>query len=99
MSQPIQANANARPSESRDPVRRLAELQEVSRPSPGSLIRIKRAMRSSTSSAGDQFKIIQVSVSVVVNGAITSVDLLRGKSNRVVILAGEQILVARIKGA
>jgi hypothetical protein len=56
-------------------------------------------MRSSTSSAGDQFKIIQVSVSVVVNGAITSVDLLRGKSNRVVILAGEQILVARIKGA
>jgi hypothetical protein len=79
MSQPIQANANARPSESRDPVR--------------------RAMRSSTSSAGDQFKIIQVSVSVVVNGAITSVDLLRGKSNRVVILAGEQILVARIKGA
>jgi hypothetical protein len=54
-------------------------------------------MRSSTSSAGDQFKIIEVPVSVVVNGAITSVDPLRGKSNRVVILAGEQILVARIK--
>jgi hypothetical protein len=56
-------------------------------------------MRSSTSPAGDQFRIIQVPVSVAVNGAITSVDLLRGKSNRVVILAGEQILVARIKGA
>jgi hypothetical protein len=56
-------------------------------------------VRSGTSSAGDQFRIIRVPVRVAVNGAITLFDLLRGKSNRLVILAGEQILVARIKGA
>ena len=46
----------------------------------------------------DQLRIIQVPESVVVNGAITSVDQLRDGHNRVVILAGEQIPVAGIKG-
>jgi hypothetical protein len=44
----------------------------------------------------DQFKIILIPESVVVNGAITSIDYLSGKSSRVPILAGEQIPVARI---
>jgi len=46
----------------------------------------------------EQFKIIQVPESVVVDGAITSIDQLRGKSNSVAILADEQIPVARIAG-
>ena len=46
----------------------------------------------------DQFKIIQVPENVVVDGAITSVDQLAGKSNSVAILAGEQIPAARISG-
>jgi pilus assembly protein CpaB len=46
----------------------------------------------------DQFRIIQVPESVVVDGAVTSVDQLAGKSNGVAILAGEQIPVARISG-
>jgi pilus assembly protein CpaB len=46
----------------------------------------------------DQFRIIQVPVSVVVDGAITSLDQLAGKSNSVAILAGEQIPAARISG-
>ena len=46
----------------------------------------------------DQFKIIQVPESVVVDGAVTSVDQLTGKSNSVAILAGEQIPAARISG-
>jgi pilus assembly protein CpaB len=46
----------------------------------------------------DQFKIIQVPVGVVVDGAITSVDQLAGKSNSEAILAGEQIPAARISG-
>jgi pilus assembly protein CpaB len=46
----------------------------------------------------DQFKIIQVPASVVVDGAVTSVDQLAGKNNSVAILAGEQIPVARISG-
>ena len=46
----------------------------------------------------DQFRIIQVPESVVVDGAITSLDELAGKSNSVAILAGEQIPVARISG-
>ena len=46
----------------------------------------------------DQFRIIQVPASVVVNGAVTSVDQLAGKNNSVAILAGEQIPVARISG-
>ena len=46
----------------------------------------------------DQFRIIEVPESVVVDGAVTSVDQLAGKSNGVAILAGEQIPVARISG-
>ena len=46
----------------------------------------------------DQFRIIEVPESVVVDGAVTSVDQLAGKSNSVPILAGEQIPVARISG-
>jgi pilus assembly protein CpaB len=46
----------------------------------------------------DQFRIIEVPASVVVDGAVTSVDQLAGKNNSVAILAGEQIPVARISG-
>jgi pilus assembly protein CpaB len=46
----------------------------------------------------DQFRIIQVPASVVVDGAVTSVDQLAGKNNSVAILAGEQIPAARISG-
>jgi pilus assembly protein CpaB len=46
----------------------------------------------------DQFRIIQVPVGVVVDGAVTSLDQLAGKSNSVAILAGEQIPAARISG-
>ena len=46
----------------------------------------------------DQFRIIQVPESVVVDGAVTSLDQLAGKSNSVAILAGEQIPGARISG-
>jgi pilus assembly protein CpaB len=46
----------------------------------------------------DQFKIIQVPEVAVVEGAVTSVDQLRDKTNSLAILAGEQIPVARIQG-
>jgi pilus assembly protein CpaB len=46
----------------------------------------------------DQFRIIQVPEGVVVDGAVTSLDQLAGKSNSVAILAGEQIPAARISG-
>ena len=46
----------------------------------------------------DQFRIEQVPEGVVVDGAVTSVDQLAGKSNSVAILAGEQIPAARISG-
>jgi pilus assembly protein CpaB len=46
----------------------------------------------------DQFRIIQVPEGVVVDGAVTSLDQLAGKSKSVAILAGEQIPVARISG-
>jgi pilus assembly protein CpaB len=46
----------------------------------------------------DQFRIVQVPESVVVDGAVTSVDQLGGKNNSAPILAGEQIPVARISG-
>ena len=46
----------------------------------------------------DQFRVIQVPEGVVVDGAITSLDQLAGKSNSVAILAGEQIPAARISG-
>jgi hypothetical protein len=46
----------------------------------------------------DQFRAIQVPDSVVVNGAVTSIDQLSHRRTRVAILAGEQIPVARIKG-
>ena len=46
----------------------------------------------------DQFRTIQVPASVLVNGAVTSVDQLAGKNNSVAILAGEQIPAARISG-
>lgn len=46
----------------------------------------------------DQLRIIQVPESVVVDGAVTSLDQLAGKSNSVAILAGEQIPIARISG-
>jgi len=45
----------------------------------------------------DQFRAIQVPESVVVNGAITSIDRLSHRRTRVAILAGEQIVVARIR--
>jgi hypothetical protein len=45
----------------------------------------------------DQFRAILVPESVVVNGAITSIDQLSHRRTRVAILAGEQIQVARIK--
>ena len=47
----------------------------------------------------DQFKIVEVPAGVVVDGAVTSLDQLKGKSNSVAILAGEQIPAARISGA
>ena len=46
----------------------------------------------------DQYKIIQVPESVVVDDAVTSVDQLRDGHNIVAIFAREQIPVARIKG-
>ncbi len=46
----------------------------------------------------DQFKIIQLPETAVVEGAITSVDQLRDKHNSLAVLAGEQIPVARIEG-
>jgi pilus assembly protein CpaB len=46
----------------------------------------------------DQFRIVQVPENVVVDGAVTSVDQLAGKSNSVAILADEQIPAARISG-
>jgi pilus assembly protein CpaB len=46
----------------------------------------------------DQFKIIQVPEVAAVEGAVTSVDQLRDKTNSLPILAGEQIPVARIQG-
>ena len=46
----------------------------------------------------DQFRVIQVPEGVVVDGAITSLDQLAGKSNSEAILAGEQIPAARISG-
>jgi Flp pilus assembly protein CpaB len=47
----------------------------------------------------DQFRVIQVPEAVVVEGAVTSLDQLAGKSNSQAILAGEQIPAARISGA
>lgn len=47
----------------------------------------------------NQFKLIQVPQDAVVGGAVTTLDQLKGKSNAVPILAGEQIPVARISGA
>jgi pilus assembly protein CpaB len=46
----------------------------------------------------DQFRSIEVTQEAVVDGAVTSLDQMRGKSNSVAILAGEQIPVARISG-
>jgi pilus assembly protein CpaB len=46
----------------------------------------------------DQFRFIEVPQDAVVGGAVTSLDQLKGKSNAVPILAGEQIPVARISG-
>jgi pilus assembly protein CpaB len=46
----------------------------------------------------DQFRSIEVPQDAVVNGAVTSLDQLKDKNNSVVILAGEQIPVARISG-
>jgi pilus assembly protein CpaB len=46
----------------------------------------------------DQFKIIQLPETALVDGAITSVDQLRDKHNSLAVLAGEQIPVARIEG-
>jgi hypothetical protein len=45
----------------------------------------------------DQFEFIEVPVSVVVDGTLTSVDQLRDGHNRRPILAGELVLAARIK--
>ena len=46
----------------------------------------------------DQFRSIEVPPDAVVDGAVTSLDQLKGKNNSVAILAGEQIPVARISG-
>jgi hypothetical protein len=46
----------------------------------------------------EQFKVIYVPESVVLDGAVTSVHQLRNRHNSVKILAGELILVARISG-
>src|SRR4029450_5832923 len=46
----------------------------------------------------DQFRIVQVPESVVVDGAVTTIDQLAGKNNSVAILAAEQIPAARISG-
>ena len=46
----------------------------------------------------DQFRIIQIPEAAVGDGAVTSIDQLRGKHNRVAFLAGEQIPADRIKG-
>ena len=46
----------------------------------------------------EQFKIIYVPESVVLDGAVTSVHQLRSRHNSVKILAGELILVARTSG-
>ncbi|HEX5903678.1 MAG TPA: Flp pilus assembly protein CpaB [Actinomycetota bacterium] len=46
----------------------------------------------------DQFRLLEVPQDAVVDGAITSLDQMSGKSNSVAILAGEQIPVARISG-
>ena len=45
----------------------------------------------------DQFRAIEVPQDAVVGGAVTSIDQLSHRRTRVAILAGEQILVARIK--
>ena len=42
----------------------------------------------------DQFRVIEVPKEAAVDGAVTSLDQLRGESNRVAILAGEQIPIA-----
>jgi Flp pilus assembly protein CpaB len=47
----------------------------------------------------DQFKIIQIPKYAVIDGAIASIDSLRGKKNEVRIRAGKQIPFARINGA
>jgi pilus assembly protein CpaB len=46
----------------------------------------------------EEFRIIEVPETAVVDGAITSVDQLRGKNNSAAILPGEQIPEARITG-
>lgn len=46
----------------------------------------------------EQFRAIEVPQDALVGGAVTSLDQLRGKSNAVPILAGEQIPSARISG-
>lgn len=46
----------------------------------------------------DQFRVLEVPQEAVVDGAVTSLDQMSGKSNSVAILAGEQIPVARISG-
>jgi Flp pilus assembly protein CpaB len=47
----------------------------------------------------DQFRMIQVPEYAVVDGAVTSIDQLEGTQSRVPILANEQIVPSRIKGA
>ena len=46
----------------------------------------------------DQFQVIQVPKTAVVDGAVTSTDQLRDQHNSVAILAGEQIPSARVTG-
>jgi Flp pilus assembly protein CpaB len=47
----------------------------------------------------DQLRLIEVSQEAVVDGAVTSIDQLSGKTNTLAILAGEQILAGRLKNA
>ena len=45
----------------------------------------------------DQLRLIEIPHDAVIDGAVTSVDQLRHRRNTVAILAGEQILVSRLK--
>ena len=44
----------------------------------------------------DQFRLIELPQEAAIDGAVTSIDQLTGKSTRVAILAGEQISLARM---
>jgi Flp pilus assembly protein CpaB len=45
----------------------------------------------------DQLRLIEIPQNAVVDGAVTSVDVLKDRRNTVAILAGEQIVAGRLK--